>query len=504
MSTPLFENRDLDLRNWQYAGPVERAYELSRSPVTMIVGPTGGGKTTGSGRRYLRVATWQHASPRDGIRRARILCLCPTYRRAWDTIIPSYFKVYPQTLGEFRGSRGDPADHVFDLMVNIGGQPAQLHVETLFRAVSDLDLEDFFRGFEITAMHLPEADTHNDLAGVLSLGANRCGRYPEPEDRPEIQDAPAYKGIFGDANAPMIGTHFHQRFYLERGKHPGDRLLIQPGGFSAHAENIQNLRRIDPNYYASMAAGLDAYDVLRLVHNRPGYGRHGKPVHPNFDQDFHVATRQLEIDPRSTVYIGADAGSGALTPAATFSQRSYSGQWRTLAEIYIGAGQMNTEQFGHQIRQVYGERFAGLSPDFGAVICGDPAMGSRNASSSYSTALELQHHTGIEVQLAPSNDPKKRRSAIDRIFLRNAGPREPAKIIDPRCIGLIQGYAGGFHYQKRGNIVSPVPAKNEFSHVCEADEYAALTIEGLDARDSPFIRLEGEASDAAPMTIHAP
>ena len=69
---------------------------------------------------------------------------------------------------------------------------------------------------------------------------------------------------------------------------------------------------------------------------------------------------------------------------------------------------------------------------------------------------------------------------------------EPAKIIDPECTGLIQAYAGGFHYQKRRNVVSPAPAKNEFSHVAEADEYAALAIDGISAPDGQFIRPDGE------------
>ena len=39
-----------------------------------------------------------------------------------------------------------------------------------------------------------------------------------------------------------------------------------------------------------MAAQLDSYDERRLIDNRPGYGRHGQPVHPNFDDQLHVAS----------------------------------------------------------------------------------------------------------------------------------------------------------------------------------------------------------------------
>lgn len=496
----------VDLRRWDFAGPIARAYEVSRAPVAMIVGPVGGGKSTASARRCLRVASWQHASPRDGIRKARIVCVCPTYRRAWDTVIPSFFKVFKRTEENFRGSRGDPADFFYRTDINRRGEISRIYLEVLFRAVNDLDIEDFLRGFEFTALWLPEADTNGDLAQLLSLGSTRVGRHPEPDDRPDGAET-TYAGIFGDANAPIIGSPFHQRFYLKRlpdgARAPEtDRFFPQPGGFSPNAENMRALKKIRPDFYEFMVTQTERHDQVRMIGARPGFGRHGQPVHPNFDQDRHVASRTLEVDPMLPVLIGVDCGSNALIPGVTFSQRAYSGQWRTLAEIYLPDGQLNTEQLGREIVQTLNSpRFQVLRRDTGAMLCLDPAAGGKNAASEYTTAIELQHHTQIESALAPSNDPKMRRGAIDRLFLRNVGPGEPAKIIDPDCIGLIQGYAGGFHYPKRGNVVALTPAKNRFSHVVEADEYAALTIDGMDPAEERFIRLDGSAPHDGPSSI---
>jgi hypothetical protein len=492
----LLQEEKLDVRTWRPAGPVAQAFGKCAAPIAMIAGPTGGGKSTEAFRRYLRVASWQHPSPKDGLRKARILVICPTYRRAWDQIIPSYFEVYPQSMGMFRGSRGDPADHFYHFDLNVGGELRRLYVEVLFRAVNDLDIEDFFRGFLFTAIDLPEADTNGDLAQILSLGSNRAGRYPTPEDRPERAPTPAYAGIFGSANAPVIGTAFHDRFYLRRlpNGDPApatDRLFIQPSGFSPNAENMSALRRIRPDYYEAMAAQLDSYDVERLIKNRPGFGRHGQPVHPNFDQETHVATRSLEASPHLPVEIGVDCGSNALIPGVTFSQRAYSGQWRTLAEIYLPDGQMNTEELGREIVRIMETRFGCLRRDVGATLHLDPAAGGRNAASEYTTERALQHYTQIEAVLAPSNDPKFRRGAVDRLLKRMIAPKEPAKIIDPGCIGLIQGYAGGYHYKRRGAVVKLSPEKNRFSHVVEADEYAALSVEGLDPAEERFIRRDG-------------
>lgn len=506
----LLENQP-DLRRWEFVGPVAKAYELCRAPLAMIQGPVGGGKSTASVRRYLRVATWQEPSPRDGKRKARILCICPTYRRAWDTIIPSYFKVFPEHLtcldgsGGFKGSRGDPADHLFELNVVMGGVPTILQIDVRFRAVNDLDIEDFYRGFEFTAIHLPEADTNSDLSQLLSIGSTRVGRFPEPEDRPE-NGPTTYAGIFGDANAPIIGCAFYERMHLRRmldgtAAPATDRFFRQPSGLSPNAENIKNLRKIRPDFYEHMESQIDKYDVGRMIKNRPGFGRHGQPVHPNFDQEFHVAIQPLEVDRFSPVYIGVDAGSNTMKPAATFSQRSYSGQWRKLREIYLPDGiQMNTIDFGSEIRRIMD---TDLRQAPGAMLCIDPAAGAPNAGTEFTTAQELQGSTGIEAQLAPTNKPKYRRSATDRLFLSNSGPGQPSVIVDPSCIGLIQGYVGGFHYKRRGQVVAISPEKNSFSHVCEADEYAHLCIEGIGPSEGRFIRPDGEGSNDAPRGIYA-
>ena len=500
-----------DVRRWAYAGPVARAYENSRAPVAMIVGPTGGGKSTASARRCLRVAMWQHPSPRDGVRRARIVCICPTYRRAWDTVMPSYFKVFPSDHGDFKGARGDPADHTFESEVLISGRTARLWVQVLFRAVGDLDIEDFFRGLEATAFWLPEADTNGDLAAIVSLASNRAGRFPEPDDRP-ASATDAYKGVFGDANAPVIGSAFHDRFYLRRmldkKRAPDtDRLFLQPSGFSPNAENLDNLKKIARDFYADQARQLDRYDVGRLLENKPGPGRHGLAVHPNFDFERHVSRQPIEVDAHSPVYIGVDAGSNTLHPGAVFFQRSYGGQWKALAEIHVAEGQMNNDLFAEEIRRVFNRRFrAHLHSDLGALMCLDPAAFAANAMSEHgaSTAAVLQARTGIEVMPAPTNKIALRRTALDKLFLASVSGSDPAIVIDgENCPGLVQGLSGGWFYKKTAGGVSATADKGVLSHVCEAAEYAPLTIDGIDAREGRFIRPDGDRAEDAPAVIYA-
>ena len=156
----------IDLRN--YAGPVAQAYEHNRAAVSVIVGPTGGGKSQASARRILRVALMQHPSPRDGVRKCRITCVAPTYRILWDTAIQSYLKVFPKTWGKWMGAQGDPASHIW--RANFGGQV--VHVEVIFRALRDESAEEFVRGRETTGWWFPEMDTMA-AEDLLSLAINR-------------------------------------------------------------------------------------------------------------------------------------------------------------------------------------------------------------------------------------------------------------------------------------------------------------------------------------------
>ena len=273
-----------------------RAYELSQKALTVIEGPTGGGKTQASARKCQRVALWQHPSPRRnlrkveyrgktqwvGERRAKITVVAPTYPLLWDTAIPSYQKVFDTRWkcgdgsGGWRGANGRMADHIFEVATPDGGI---LHIETEFRAINDDDVEDFMKGRETTAFWLPELTTH-PAENLLSKALNRTGRYPEPDDRWDPDEAAslgwpkAYEGVFGDTNSPVIGSWFHDRFYVRRenadGYYRQPPGLLEDGTQNQNAENLHNLRKISRSYYTDKAAQMDEYDVARLLMCKAG------------------------------------------------------------------------------------------------------------------------------------------------------------------------------------------------------------------------------------------
>ena len=157
-----------------------------------------------------------------------------------------------------------------------------------FRAVQDLDLDEFFRGKECTGFWLPEVDTHKS-SDIISYALNRVGRFPEPEDRLAPPAPPGWSGVFGDANTPLIGSWFDEQYY--QGAPEGFKIHKQaPGydpdtadGFHARAENVANLKKIHPEYYRDRARLMDVHDVERLFQCKRKYGRFGQPVHPYFD-----------------------------------------------------------------------------------------------------------------------------------------------------------------------------------------------------------------------------
>lgn len=474
---------------WKPAGPVVEAYGLSRAPLAVCIGPTGGGKTTESIRRYIRIAQWQHPSPIDGLRKARILVVGTTYRRVWDQIIPSYLEEIPWAMtkgpsNKWTGARGDPADHHF----TIGWQGFGLcYIEVLFRAVGETDLEQFFQGFQCTAVHIPELTTW-ESGDVISKAANRVGRYPKPDDRPdEALGLPdAYQGVFADANAPEIGTWAHERFYLQ--PRAGDAVFIQPpgydpdspDGFHPQAENAANLKKLSRTYYRDRAAQHEPWDVRRLLQNKPGYSRHGQPVHAHFSIERHVSRSSIPVDPAADLVIGVDAGSNTLRPSAVFKQRTFGGQVRSLAEV-VPRTQLDMHQFCEEIVRIRTTRFAAI-PNDRVVIVVDPAARSQSAMKKGVTwAQVIGQLTGLAVIFAPSQAQAVRMAATDTLLKRDCAPGEPAFVVSgPECPGYIEALAGGYRFKRTGDKLSPTPDKTTWhADVADAGQYGDLGIVGV-------------------------
>lgn len=415
----------------------------------------------------------------------------PTYRKAWDSVIPSYINalrplgwIGPKgalgdktPLGRWTGGAGEPAQHIFRVQWPSFGV---LEVEVLFRAINDQKLEEFVRGDEVTAWWIPEADTlPKDL---IPLCLNRVGRWPMPDDRPANPPYPAYAGVFGDANVPDLDSWFYEQMWLSANRPDHWHLFRQPPGLLADgsqnpdAENLENLRKINPDFYPLQAADMEKWASRRFLMCKPGYSRFGEPVHEDFDDELHVAGQTIEADPYREVLIGVDGGGNTMMPGATYGQRTYEGHWAVLSEFSPEA-QTSVDELGAEILRTLNVRVKRAK---GAVITIDPAAGIPSPQSPYTYAQQLQAKTGIEVRMAPTNDPQRRRAALKAPLTRMVGGR-PCFRVDPSCTGLIKALSGGFSYRKKDKAKGALrPIKNQSSHVAEACEYMAMTGDGVE------------------------
>jgi hypothetical protein len=85
---------------------------------------------------------------------------------------------------------------------------------------------------------------------------------------------------------------------------------------------------------------------------------------------------------------------------------------------------------------------------------------------------------GYRTRPAFTNAIVGRVSAVD-YFLARQVDQKACLLIDPTCVVLIAGMAGRYRYKiNKVGETSVLPEKNQWSHVCEALQYAAVNASG--------------------------
>ena len=425
----------------------------------IINGPIGSGKTTAAFMKALRLATKQQPSSRergDGGRPLRKFKLCvvrDTYRQLWKTTIPSWFKRVPREVGEFHGADNAPAKHriLFDLA---DGTRVDFQIE--FVAIGENSVEDVLRGYEPTAFYLNEADL---LAReVYTYARGRAGRFPDMDE-----GGPTWHGIIMDCNAPELTSWLYQDFFKRLPE--GVELFRQPSGLSPQAENMVNL---PPGYYRDQVSGQPAWYVARMIENKPGHSRAGKPIYPEFNDTLHVPELDLEPFPGRTLEIGLDAG---LTPAAAIGQRGIGGQWRILDELTSEPG-VGARRFAQRLAALLHERYSDLK----VMAYADPAAayGVDKQAGEASWIDIVAHEAAITVRAAPTNALIRRLEAV-RLPLTRLLDGQPGILLSPRCVVLREGFNSGYRFRRvnagQEERYDEVPEKNEYSHPHDALQY---------------------------------
>lgn len=447
--------------NFQAPGPVANAFLNHWTPpggVSGIMGPVGSAKTSTALWKAIFAACRQQPSPVDGVRYFKLGVIRDTYRQLRKTTIATWHKWFPKSLGSWSGE--EPATHRFRVRVP-GVGLIDFTVE--FMAMGENSVEDVLRGWEGSALFINEADLV--VLEVLTYGLGRLGRYPGGQ-----HGQASWYGIWADFNAPDFENWCFGTFVENLPE--GWSFYRQPSGLSDKAENLQNL---PPGYYENQMKGQPEWYIRRFIRNEFGYSREGLPVYPEFNDAVHVAERPLRSNPQRQLTIGADAGG---TPAAVFRQREANGQWRAIAELVSLPDEITgPKRFGEMMNQLLKEQFPSFNP---ALINGgvDPsaAWGADDQGGEESWIRILSRETGIRFRPAPgNNDPTLRQSAVRESFRGTIDGHLPKYLISPACKQLRKAYNGGYRYKKKADGERDYkPQKNQWSHVAEADQYAAL------------------------------
>lgn len=442
---------------WSPPGPVSVAFLENRDPISLIMGPVGGGKTTtGLMRGVLLSYEWPETAP--GVRRVKFGVIRRLYKDLEKTTIPSWTRWFPRTLGNWRGAAGDPATHDITLPHPSGYGRVEMRVE--FMATGDLRIEEALRGYEPSFLFIDETDTAPPNA--MTFAYQRAGRYPSET----LARNP--KLVWGACNAPEADNHVVADFIDD--PKPGHVLYRQPSGLSPDAENLAIL---GPGYYQRMAEVMPPYERKRFIENLPGLSRGDAAIYEEFNPDRHIAPRRLDPIPGRSLIVGMDAGG---TPAAGLWQRAPDGQWRKLAEISTHAKEGGSITGPHRFGEVLGELLADRFRGCQVRGIADPsaAYGADKVRGEASWIEIVARVAGIPVIPAPTNDPTLRREALRLPMTKFPDGRNPALLICPTCKLTARAYARDYQWTVTAGRRTGSTLKNWASHLVEADQYALL------------------------------
>lgn len=455
--------------------PIARAFLTSEKFFNFCVGPIGSAKTTAMLFKILYHAKRQAPHPRDGIRRTKWAIIRGTRQQLKDTTLASFFKWFvPGIAGRWIAS-DDRFIFEFD----------DVYAEILFRPLDRPEDIERVLSLEITGAAIDEfVQINKDIVESLS---GRCGRYPL-----EPNYGPTWSGMFGVSNPGNEDNWWYDWLYADwepnaqyadGGKEFKLGYFEQPSGFSPNAENVNNLEKIRPNYYQELAIGKTPEWVKQFIECEWGYSVRGQPIYPVFKRDLHVAPNPLMYNPQLPLIMGFDAG---LTPAAVFMQVDPFGRLLVLDELTsfgMGAKRFCREKVKPMLRR----RF----PECELYVAADPAVLQRAQTDERAVADVLSKELGVRVHPARTNSLPDRIGAVEEALstLTEVGP---SFVIDARCTMLIRGFVSGYKYPTNAKGKTDYkPDKNEYSHIHDACQYAAMAAQSNSQRDARRRQNEG-------------
>lgn len=400
----------------------------------------------------------------DGIRRSSCAVIRNTNQMLTDAFLPDFFKWFPDgQAGHF-----ERTNRKFMLRFN------DVECEVLFRGLDDANDVRRLLSLQLSFGVMDEyREIHRDIFEALT---GRLGRYPDKSMNGvgccDDNGKPIFK-VWGATNPPDAES-FWEEFMTSPPENAA--IFIQPSGLSPDADWLQYL---PDNYYENLMKGKSDEWIDVYVRSEFGKSLSGKPVFPTFNRDFHVSKSTLTpyISVNHPLIIGMDFG---LTPACTISQLDPRGRFLTFAEL-TSSNMGITRFLAEKLTPLLKQRF----PGHPVIIIGDPA-GAQRAQTDERSVFEVIRKAGYQVMPARTNNIAARIAAVEELLggQIDGGARH---LIDPSCRTLIKAFTNGYRYKlRKAGDMDDKPEKNEYSHLSDAHQYAALhttaTAFGVDQR----------------------
>lgn len=454
-------------------GKVLTDFLHDRSELAIIQGPIGSG-TSSCCCHKINMLSEEQEPDGNGVRKTRWLIVRNSYRQLKKTTVKTWLDWFPESVwGEMQ--RSEPMTHhrKYD---HPSGDGTRVDSELIFLAIDSPETaEEEAASFEITGFWINEGQfAHKEVVDEL---LSRCGRYPSTKDGPGA----TWNGGFIDLNAPREG---HWIPYM-RGDIPlpsdwsseekemmtkpdGWRFFIQPPGLiqtraadgkrvyqpNPEAENQRHLTKS----YMEQIKGKKPEWIDQRVMNKVGLYMGGKAVYPTYSSEDHDHKEEQKPVPGFPIILGMDFGRD---PAVAFMQ-NVNGAWSVLSEL-IGNNE-SAERFAPRVTREMAIKY----PGFLFEAWGDPRGGDKTQSVETTAYDVFAAHGVIVLPATTDNNPEMRRSTVESVLERRNGLR-----INPSCITLRTGLAGGYHYRRikgTNGMHSDHPLKNTYSHIVEALE----------------------------------
>jgi hypothetical protein len=437
----------------------------------VLCGPFRSGKSVTSMVEIVRRAKEQKPD-KNGIRRSRWAVIRNTMPQLRDTTMKTWFDWFPD------GSCGWWKETGKTFYLEFGDVKA----EVMFRALDDASDVKNLLSLELTGAYINEA---REIPREIVEGLDgRINQYPKMAD-----GGCTWAGIWADTNPPEEGSYW---WAMLEGLDPDTGqprandwvVLRQPGGMirvsegepcehvmrngwrlvtNPKADNIENLPK---GYYSTLVRDKSEEYIKVYILGMYGQSKAGKPVHPLFDPDFHVAKDVMIPNKHLLLLVTADFGH---TPAFALKQQDLHGRVLTLDEV-VTEGMGLQRAINERLKPLLRNKYA----DFNVRVTGDPA-GNAGAQTDEKSCVDIFKMCGFRnVKFAYSNNPIHRTNATD-FFLARRTELGSAYLVSPQCSYLIRGMKGGYHHKTtKAGIISVEVDKNIFSHICEAGQYGDM------------------------------